>query len=156
MNNDSSLEVRGGSVSRNGNRSGTDGISSSQTIAGALRLDGVTLDGNGGDGLELLTEGTVEVFNSTITNNTDDGVKIRNTPFSVNLGNTRNAGNNTIADNGDFQLSDERPISSKVITAFGNTIGGTGAPPSGLKAGVASDGSSWRITTANNIINFGP
>jgi hypothetical protein len=156
---DSRLEIRGGSLSRNGDN----GVQTFQTVAGVLRLEGVTLDSNGDAGLLLRTEGTVEVFDLLISNS-DFGVLVINLPgllpTLLNLGDATKAGNNTINNNSVFQLSDERPENSSgnplIITAIGNTIGGTGATPSGLKTGIDFDGTSWQITSAGNQIDFGP
>ncbi len=150
---DSRLEIRGGSISRNG----TEGIDTIQSPLGVLRLEGVTLDSNATSGLLLRTEGTVEIVDSVIRNNGDAGVEVRDLPALVNLGDGARAGNNTITNNVDFQLSDKRPASSVVITAHGNTIGGGSDTTGEQIAGPAgsSSGTSWQITTEGNVIDFG-
>jgi Protein of unknown function (DUF1565) len=157
---DSRLEIRGGSISGNGTiLSAANGVTTRQGAAGVLRLEGVTLDSNSSAGLDVRTQGTVEVFNCVIRNNSENGIHLITlvgvAPSLFNLGDATNAGNNTITDNSLFQLNDERPASSVVITAYGNTIG-SGSVVSGLQTGVDSDGTSWQITSAGNQIDFGP
>jgi Protein of unknown function (DUF1565) len=152
---DSQLEIRGGSISGNGLAGFISGVTTLQTAAGVLRLEGVTVERNTGGGLRLDSQGAVEVFDCVIKNNDRDGVSLIEVG-PVNLGDATRAGNNTITDNGDFQLSDERSASSVVITAFGNTIGGTGSLLSGVQEGPFIDGTSWQITSVGNQIDFGP
>ena len=150
------VQISNSTVNNNGSVTSESGIEVSGTAT--VTLDNVTANNNNASGLEIDGTGSsTTVTNSTFQNNGDHGVEVDNSPAVVNLGDATTTGNNTINNNVNFQISDDRPAGETVIiTSFGNDLGGAGAPLNNLFTGATTQGNCLEITGAGNQVEVRP